>query len=84
MGQELSQVRGQALRRSVTLEPGKKYMTMPEFLEPHRRGELIVAAMMNSFIDIWVSRLRKIGNLQNDKRTGAWLSKRERRSRTTY
>jgi hypothetical protein len=68
MGQELSQVRGQALRRSVELEPGGKYMTMPEFLEPHRRGELVVAAMMNAFIDIWVSRLAKIGFLQRGKK----------------
>jgi len=68
MGQELSQVRGQALRRSVELEPGGKYMTMPEFLEPHRRGELVVAAMMNAFIDIWVSRLARIGFLQRGKK----------------
>jgi hypothetical protein len=68
MGQELSQVRGQALRRSVELKPGAPYMTMPEFLEPHRRGELIVAAMMNAFIDIWISRLAKIGFLQRGKK----------------
>ncbi|MGE5162751.1 MAG: hypothetical protein ACM3IH_01855 [Sphingobacteriales bacterium] len=68
MGQELSQVRGQALRRSVELKPGMKYMSMTEFLEPHRRGELIVAAMMNAFIEIWVSRLNKIGYLQKGKK----------------
>ena len=68
MGQELSQVRGQALRRSVELAPGKKYMSMPEFREPHRRGELIVAATMNAFVDIWVSRLAKIGFLQKGKK----------------
>jgi hypothetical protein len=68
MGQELSRVRGKALRRSVELKPGGKYMTEPEFLEPHRRGELIVAAMMNAFIDIWVARLAKIGFLQKGKK----------------
>jgi hypothetical protein len=68
MGQELAQVRGQALRRSVELKPGGAYMTEPEFLEPHRRGELIVAAMMNAFIDIWVSRLAKIGYLQKGRK----------------
>src|SRR5262249_8439957 len=50
MGGELSRVRGQALRRSVGLPPGKPYMSAkqyPEFVEPHRRGELIVAAVMN-------------------------------------
>lgn len=68
MGEELSHVRGQALRRSVELKPGRKYMTEAEFLEPHRRGELIVAAMMNAFIDIWVSRLAKIGFLLRGKK----------------
>jgi hypothetical protein len=68
MGQELSAVRGQALRRSVKLRPGAKYMSLPEFLEPHRRGELIVAAMMNAFVEIWVSRLNRIGFLQRGKK----------------
>jgi hypothetical protein len=63
MGQELSKVRGQALRRSVKLKRGKPYREMPEYQEPHDRGELLVAAMMNSFIDIWIARLAKIGTL---------------------
>jgi len=64
MGSELSRVRGEALRRSVSLIPGKDYMSFPEFQEPHRRGELLVAAMMNTFLDIWVARLAKIGRLE--------------------
>jgi len=66
MGAELSHMRGQALRRSVTLPPGQPYMSAkvyPEFAEPHRRGELIVAAMMNAFLDIWLARLDKVGVL---------------------
>lgn len=63
MGSELSQVRGQALRRSVKLVPGKDYMSMPEYEEPHDRGELLVAAIMNAFLDIWIARLEKIGRL---------------------
>ena len=46
----------------------RKVHDMPEFLEPHRRGELVVAAMMNAFIDIWVSRLARIGFLQRGKK----------------
>jgi hypothetical protein len=45
MGRELSVVRGEALRRSVSLPPGKPYMSTllyPEFAEPHRRGELLI------------------------------------------
>jgi hypothetical protein len=68
MGNELSAVRGGALRRSVTLARGKPYMSMPDYKEAHLRGELIVAAMMNAFLDIWVSRLDKIGTLARGKK----------------
>jgi hypothetical protein len=61
MGNELSGLRGQALRRSVQLERGKNYMAMAEYQEAHARGELLVAAMMNAFLDIWRQRLDKIG-----------------------
>jgi hypothetical protein len=61
MGEELSRIRGQALRRSAELAPGKPYMSMPDYQEPHRRGELLVAAIMNTFLDIWLSRLAKVG-----------------------
>lgn len=56
-GQELSGVRGNALRRSVSLLPGKDYLHDAEFEEPHRRGEVLVAAMMNAFLNVWVARL---------------------------
>ena len=68
MGSELSGVRGKALRNSVELTRGKNYASMPEFQEPHRRGELIVAAMMNAFLAIWLARLEKIGFLRPGKR----------------
>ena len=68
MGSELSQIRGEALRRSANLPPNEKYMSMPEFEEPHRRGELLVAAIMNAFMDIWVSRLEKIGFQERGKK----------------
>ena len=61
MGEALSGTRGKALRRSVELPAGRKYMTLPEFMEPHRRGEIIVAAMLNAFVDIWSIRIKKIG-----------------------
>jgi hypothetical protein len=63
MGSELSAVRGEALRRSVMLEPGKDYMTSPDFDEEHERGELLVAAILNAFLDIWLERLAKIGSI---------------------
>lgn len=63
MGQELSGVRGDALRRSATLTPDTRYMDDPEFREPHRRGEILVAAVINAFIEVWVRRLRELGRV---------------------
>jgi hypothetical protein len=63
MGQELSGIRGNPLRRSAELTPSKKYINSPEYLEPHRRGEILVAAMMNAFIEVWVNRLEGLGKV---------------------
>jgi hypothetical protein len=68
MGAAVSGIRGQALRRSVELEPGLPYTTMPEFQEEHTRGELLVAAVMNAFLDIWLQRITKIGFIVEGKR----------------
>ena len=56
-GQELSGIRGNALRRSVTLDPGQDYLKEAEFEEPHRLGEVLVAAVMNAFLNVWQARL---------------------------
>lgn len=62
MGQELSRVRGQALRQSaLILRPSPMYYRSdPYYGEPHRRGEILVAAVMNAFVSIWVDRLREL------------------------
>lgn len=69
MGQGLGGVRGDragALRRSVELAPladgddPDKYATQEEFQEPHRRGEILVAAMMRSFLDVWHQRIERM------------------------
>ncbi|MBS0263341.1 MAG: hypothetical protein JSS02_15470 [Planctomycetes bacterium] len=56
MGQELSGVRGQALRRSAELPPGD-YFADPAYDEPHRRGELLVAAVLTAFLRVIEARL---------------------------
>lgn len=61
MGQELPAIRGDVLRRSVKLEPSRTYIKDPEFIEPHRRGEIFVAAVMNSFVEVWARRLKALG-----------------------
>ncbi|HST35579.1 MAG TPA: hypothetical protein VLK25_02985, partial [Allosphingosinicella sp.] len=66
MGRDLSSVRGSALRRSVELDP--KEVDGPEFLEEHRRGEILVAAMLNAFLDIWLNRISRVGVITDGKK----------------
>jgi hypothetical protein len=63
MGEELSGVRGQALRRSATMLPSPAYLTDPEYEEPHRRGEILVAAVMHAFLSVWSKRLSSLGEV---------------------
>lgn len=63
MGQELPSIRGNVLRRSATLKPSRSYIKQPEFIEPHRRGEILVAAVMNSFLTVWATRLQSLGQV---------------------
>lgn len=62
MGAEMLGVRGDraaALRRSVNLpnfKPGQ-VDKLEEFQEPHRRGEILVAAMLNAFLHVWRARI---------------------------
>lgn len=64
MGQALSGVRGRSLRRSVNLAPlsadAEPYLGQPAFDEPHRCGELLVAAVLNAFIEVWEQRILKL------------------------
>jgi hypothetical protein len=61
MGQEMANMRGEALRRSVMLKPAD--VKGEEFEEPHRRGEILVAAMMGAFLGVIVERLRSLGRI---------------------
>jgi hypothetical protein len=71
LGREIGRVRGDALRASAQLEPSPGLSDSAEFEEPHRRGELLVAAMMNAFLAVWVQRLVPIrgkdGSIARDR-----------------
>ncbi|HEU5249232.1 MAG TPA: hypothetical protein VFW15_04530, partial [Thermoanaerobaculia bacterium] len=61
VGEEIGASRGRALRRSLELRPSPGYyLDDPEFLEPHRRGEILVAAMLTAFVRIWIRRLKAL------------------------
>lgn len=69
MGKEVAEAtdgRGRVLRRSVELPPSRRLLERPEFQEPHRRGEVLVAAMLDAFLTTWAARARDIV----DTRTG--------------
>ena len=55
----LGVVRGAALRHSLRdLPPDRKYYCEDEeFEEEHRRGEILVAAMLTAFVEMWSGRL---------------------------
>lgn len=57
MGQEMAQVRGEALRHSTELQPRKGILREAEFMEPHRRGEVLVAAVLGALTTIWADRI---------------------------
>jgi len=66
MGKELSCVRGKALRQSLDLDASPDLIGKDEFKEPHRRGEILVAAMMNAFIEVWMNRLISLGRIDKE------------------
>jgi len=52
--------RGSALRRSLELDPGEGWKSDLEFEEPHRRGEVLVAAVMRAHVAMWGGRVRDL------------------------
>jgi hypothetical protein len=64
MGREMQAVRGNALRRSAKLRPSADYLNQVEFEEPHRRGEVLVAAMLNSFLEAWIRQIKFLGQVR--------------------
>jgi hypothetical protein len=51
---------GGALRRSVDMKPSAAWRADPAFVEPHRRAEVLVAAVMRTLLRMWRERLPAI------------------------
>lgn len=60
MGEEVHAERGTALRRSVELPSSDAWKSDPAYREPHRRGEVLVAAVMRTLLRMWEERLRPL------------------------
>lgn len=55
-----------ALRRSVMIRPerGKELRSDPD---EHSRGEVLVAAMLNAFVDLWLVRIAQLGEFEGHR-----------------
>jgi hypothetical protein len=54
-----------ALRQSAELKPDPALLeTDVEFSKPHRRGEILVAAILNAFIKVWTDRILGLGEIR--------------------
>lgn len=59
LGKAVDTRRSQALRRSLeTVTEGGAWRARPAYLRPHRRGEVLVAAVLTSYVTMWDERLR--------------------------
>lgn len=61
-GAAVSGARGSALRRSVRLTADVGWIKDPSFEEPHRRGEVLVAALMRALLRMWTDRLDELAS----------------------
>ncbi len=59
LGRLLTQGRG-ALRQSSFNPPPDDWADDPAFLHPHRRGEVLVAIVLDVLIDLWITRLKPL------------------------
>lgn len=62
LGSALYGIPGRALRTSYSTKPDPKaYQSLPQWREAHRRGELLVGAMLRAFVKVWQARLEPLG-----------------------
>ncbi|ENO90217.1 hypothetical protein [Thauera linaloolentis] len=64
-GRALGGMRANALRRSVRIKPSRNLLHTPEFSEPHTRGEILAAAVMRTFLQIWLQRIEELGTFDD-------------------
>jgi hypothetical protein len=66
MGTASGSARAGALRRSVTIKPDERILDQPAYKEAHNRGEILVAAVMRTFVEVWTERLKSLGTIRDD------------------
>lgn len=81
MGRAVRGMGRDTLRRSIELKPSPDHYLGDDFREAHDRGEILVAAVMHGFLNVWEARLNgKIksqdGTAQSD-RVAVWRVEEE-------
>ncbi len=62
LGAAIYGIPGRSLRASYATKPDPTaYSHKADWQEPHRRGELLVAAMLGAFVRVWQARLKPLG-----------------------
>ncbi len=67
MGAELSASGAGALRQPLMIEPAAGWIDEKSYAEPHRRGEILAAAVLNGFFEVWTRRLATLGGDEIDR-----------------
>jgi len=57
LGEALTDTRGAGLRQSILIPQNEDWKADEAFVHPHRRGEVLVAAVMQTLLDMWIERL---------------------------
>lgn len=70
MGTSIPNGTATALRRSVEMKPSKTWTSDPENEEPHRRGEFLVAAILNAYLAVWVARIKGLAPVSGKRFDG--------------
>ncbi len=60
LGEAVHGREGEPLRQSAGLRPGRWWRKREEFDHPHRRGEVFVAAVTQTLLEMWLGRLQTL------------------------
>lgn len=55
-----------ALRQSIEIEPDPTILDSPAMTQPHNRGEVLVAATMHAFVELWTARIAQLGTFAGE------------------
>ena len=79
LGTETGGERGSGLRRSIDLARSDAWKTDPAYREAHRRGEVLVAAVMSTLLKMWTGRLTALISAARCGRRPSCRGRREER-----